>query len=90
MLVSSFKKIKKKHMFFYYFNLSQSFNYTPYLFYKTVQNRDKLFLYMDPCFFTRRQSWASVDLSINGSALIFPFEKAVLMVPRLLLKKNNV
>ncbi len=31
------------------FNLSQSFNYTPYLFYKkTVQNRDQLFLYMDP------------------------------------------
>ena len=36
MLVSSFK-------------LSQSFNYTPYLFYKkTVQIRDQFFLYMDP------------------------------------------
>jgi hypothetical protein len=31
------------------FDLSQSFNYTPYLFYKkTVQIRDTLFLYMDP------------------------------------------
>ncbi len=31
------------------FNLLQSFNYTPYLFYKkTVQIRDKFFLYMDP------------------------------------------
>jgi hypothetical protein len=33
------------------FNLSQSFNYTPYLFYqKTVQIRDQFFLYilMDP------------------------------------------
>ncbi len=31
------------------FNLSQSFNYTPYLFYtKTVQIRDHLFLYVDP------------------------------------------
>ncbi len=30
------------------FNLSQSFNYTPYLFYKkTVQIRDRFFLYMD-------------------------------------------
>ncbi len=31
------------------FNLSQSFNYTPYLFYKkTLQVRDQFFLYMDP------------------------------------------
>jgi hypothetical protein len=31
------------------FNLSQSFNYTPYLFYKkTVQIRDTFCLYMDP------------------------------------------
>ncbi len=31
------------------FNLSQSFNYTPYLFnQKTVQIRDQFFLYMDP------------------------------------------
>jgi hypothetical protein len=31
------------------FNLSQSFNYKPYLFYKKmVQIRDKFFLYMDP------------------------------------------
>ncbi len=31
------------------FNLSQSFNYAPYLFFqKTVQNRDQLFLYTDP------------------------------------------
>ncbi len=29
------------------FNLSQSFNYTPYLFYKI---RDQFFLYMDPTF----------------------------------------
>ncbi len=33
------------------FNLSQSFNYTPYLFYKKkVQNRDQMFLYMDPIY----------------------------------------
>ncbi len=31
------------------FNLSQSFNYTPDLFYqKTVQIRDQFFLYIDP------------------------------------------
>jgi hypothetical protein len=31
------------------FNLSQSFNYKPYLFYqKTVQIRDHFFLYMAP------------------------------------------
>ncbi len=31
------------------FNLSQSFKYTPYLFYKkTVQIRDQFFLFMDP------------------------------------------
>jgi hypothetical protein len=31
------------------FNLSQSFNYTLYLFYKkTVQIREQFFLYMDP------------------------------------------
>ncbi len=32
------------------FNLWQSFNYTPYLFYKKrlVQNRERFFLYMDP------------------------------------------
>ncbi len=36
------------------FNLSQSFNYTHYLFYtKTVQNRDQLFLYTDPYVITR-------------------------------------
>jgi hypothetical protein len=29
------------------FNLLQSFNYTPYLFNKTVQIRDKFFPYMD-------------------------------------------
>jgi hypothetical protein len=30
------------------FNLSESFNYTPYLFKKTVQITDPFFLYMDP------------------------------------------
>ncbi len=31
------------------FNLSQSFNYTPYLFFKkTVQIKNQFFLYMDP------------------------------------------
>jgi hypothetical protein len=29
-------------------NLSQSFNYTHYLFFKKLQNRDQLFLYTDP------------------------------------------
>jgi hypothetical protein len=90
MLVSSFKKIKKKHMFFYYFHLLQSFNYTPYLFYKKQFKTEIHCFCMNPCFFARRQSLASVDLLNNGSTLIFPFEKAVLMVPRLLLKKHNV
>ncbi len=36
------------------FNLSQSFNYTPYLFYEnTVQIRDQFFLYMNSC-----KNWA--------------------------------
>ncbi len=43
------------------FNLSQSFNYTPYLFLqKTVQIRDQFFLFMDPESRDSRRSWRCV------------------------------
>ncbi len=47
-------------MFFSSFNLLQSFNYTPYLFYKkrkTVHIRDQFFLYTDPVEVTRGKGW---------------------------------
>ncbi len=44
------------------FNLLQSFNYTPYPFYKkTFQIRDQFFLYMDPA---DTAPWKTRNLSI--------------------------
>ncbi len=49
------------------FNLSQSFNYTPYLFYKkTVQIRDQFFLYnMDPACIRK-----SFSISLSNSTSV--------------------
>ncbi len=41
------------------FNLSQSFNYAPYLFCKKVQFRDQLFLYTDHVHCRKELSWSN-------------------------------
>jgi hypothetical protein len=58
------------------FNLSQSFNYTPYFFYKrTVQIRDKFFLYLDPvvlaCFFLKLYQACHFPLCIHTALILY-------------------
>jgi hypothetical protein len=67
------------------FNLSQSFNYTSYLFYKkSVQNRDQFFLYMDLgllCYESARST-----LSSNWSLKVTSLSDSSLSLGRLLVQ----